>query len=353
MLAQQRSFQFRLAQVDLSLQRDLPPILDSFVIQGIENAAIPLLFTFGATALLFVPLVLVSWQYRFRDVVVYVLSISLFDIASIVFLKQYARFDIPIEVFGLFSRNIAFLMVGYIVTRIMATQREQKEELAKTNRQLAAYATTREQLFVTQERNRLARELHDTLAHTMSAVTVKLNAVNILWENDSQRAQTMLNEVIVALNEGNDETRRALRDLRASPLDDMGLVLAIRNLAESAAQRGNFMLDLETPIRDIRFSPDIEQAIYRIAQESIANVVEHSEASHFSVVMDIHNTVFKLTIRDNGTGFIPDTIDTQNGDGHFGLLGMQERASMINGKLIIDSKERMGTSVSLTLETVQ
>ncbi len=353
LLAQQRLFQFRLAQIDLSLQRNLPPILESFTLQGVENAAIPLLFTFGATALLFVPLVLVSWQYRLREVFIYVIGISVFEIASIAFLKQYVLFDIPIEVFGLASRNIAFLMVGYIVTRIMTTQREQKEELTTTNRQLAAYATTREQLFITQERNRLARELHDTLAHTMSAVTVKLNAVSILWENDPQRAQKMLNEVIIALNDGNDETRRALRDLRASPLEDMGLVLAIRNLAESAAQRGNFILDLQTPTLDIRFSPDIEQAIYRIAQESIANVVEHSEASHFSVIMDMDITKFKLTIRDNGTGFVWDTIEPQHRDDHFGLLGMQERASMINGKLIIDSKEQIGTSVLLTLETVQ
>ncbi|MEO0597049.1 MAG: sensor histidine kinase, partial [Chloroflexota bacterium] len=282
---------------------------------------------------------------------VFVLFISVFDIASIGFFGQYVRFDLPIEMFSILVRNIGFLLVGYIVTRIMATQREQKEQLATVNRQLVAYATTREQLFVTQERNRLARELHDTLAHTMSAVTVKLNAVGILWEKDSQRAQTMLNEVIATLNDGNDETRRALRDLRASPLDDMGLVLAIRNLAESAAQRGNFALDLQTPTRDMRFSPDIEQAIYRIAQESLANVVEHAEASHVSVVMDMYDVALKLTIRDNGTGFPIDTVESKNGDGHFGLLGMQERASMINGTLVIDSKERLGTSVSLTVET--
>ncbi|MEO1645142.1 MAG: sensor histidine kinase, partial [Chloroflexota bacterium] len=314
-LLEQRLIQFHTAQLDLSLERDILRILEAFTASGVENAAIPLLFTLGTTTLLFVPLVLVSWQYRFRHVLVFVLFISVFDIASIGFFGQYVRFDLPIEMFSILVRNIGFLLVGYIVTRIMATQREQKEQLATVNRQLVAYATTREQLFVTQERNRLARELHDTLAHTMSAVTVKLNAVGILWEKDSQRAQTMLNEVIATLNDGNDETRRALRDLRASPLDDMGLVLAIRNLAESAAQRGNFALDLQTPTRDMRFSPDIEQAIYRIAQESLANVVEHAEASHVSVVMDMYDVALKLTIRDNGTGFPMDTVELKNGDG--------------------------------------
>ncbi|MEO0595126.1 MAG: sensor histidine kinase [Chloroflexota bacterium] len=351
LLIEQRLIQFRTTQLDLSLERDLLRILEAFTSSSVENTAIPLLFTLATTTFLFVPLVLISWQYRFRAVLVYILFITLFDIASIAFFGQYVQFNLPVEGFSIVVRNVASLLVGYIVTRIMQTQRAQKEELASVNRQLAAYATTREQLFVTQERNRLARELHDTLAHTMSAVTVKLNAVGILWQKDPQRAEKMLNEVIVTLSDGNDETRRALRDLRASPLDDMCLVLAIRNLAESAAQRGNFALDLQTPTRDIRFSPHIEQAIYRIAQESLANVVEHAEASHVSVVMDRYNTDIKLTIRDNGNGFVQDITPVQHTEGHFGLLGMQERASMINGTLLIESQKQVGTSVSLTVET--
>ncbi|MEL6405929.1 MAG: sensor histidine kinase [Chloroflexota bacterium] len=351
LIIEQRLIQIGLTRLGQSDIREIPPWLESFTLPEVEGVVIPVLLTLMTLAFMFVPLVILSWQYRFRVVIAFTAGIFIFDTTLVIVMSYYIQMDLPFEILANIVSGNSFLIVGYIVTRIMATQREQKEQLATVNRQLVAYATTREQLFVTQERNRLARELHDTLAHTMSAVTVKLNAVGILWEKDSQRAQTMLNEVIATLNDGNDETRRALRDLRASPLDDMGLVLAIRNLAESAAQRGNFALDLQTPTRDMRFSPDIEQAIYRIAQESLANVVEHAEASHVSVVMDMYDVALKLTIRDNGTGFPIDTVESKNGDGHFGLLGMQERASMINGTLVIDSKERLGTSVSLTVET--
>ncbi|MEO1165681.1 MAG: sensor histidine kinase [Chloroflexota bacterium] len=351
LIIEQRLIQIGLTRLGQSDIREIPPWLESFTLPEVEGVVIPVLLTLMTLAFMFVPLVILSWQYRFRVVIAFTAGIFIFDTTLVIVMSYYIQMDLPFEILANIVSGNSFLIVGYIVTRIMATQREQKEQLATVNRQLVAYATTREQLFVTQERNRLARELHDTLAHTMSAVTVKLNAVGILWEKDSQRAQTMLNEVIATLNDGNDETRRALRDLRASPLDDMGLVLAIRNLAESAAQRGNFALDLQTPTRDMRFSPDIEQAIYRIAQESLANVVEHAEASHVSVVMDMYDAALKLTIRDNGTGFPMDTVELKNGDGHFGLLGMQERASMINGTLVIDSKERLGTSVSLTVET--
>ncbi|MEL6308812.1 MAG: sensor histidine kinase [Chloroflexota bacterium] len=351
LIIEQRLIQIGLTRLGQSDIREIPPWLESFTLPEVEGVVIPVLLTLMTLAFMFVPLVILSWQYRFRVVIAFTAGIFIFDTTLVIVMSYYIQMDLPFEILANIVSGNSFLIVGYIVTRIMATQREQKEQLATVNRQLVAYATTREQLFVTQERNRLARELHDTLAHTMSAVTVKLNAVGILWEKDSQRAQTMLNEVIATLNDGNDETRRALRDLRASPLDDMGLVLAIRNLAESAAQRGNFALDLQTPTRDMRFPPDIEQAIYRIAQESLANVVEHAEASHVSVVMDMYDVALKLTIRDNGTGFPIDTVESKNGDGHFGLLGMQERASMINGTLVIDSKERLGTSVSLTVET--
>jgi signal transduction histidine kinase len=249
---------------------------------------------------------------------------------------------------GLLVRDISFLIIGYIVTTLMKTQRQQRQQLEESNRKLAAYATTREQLFISQERNRLARELHDTVAHTMSAVTVKLNAVQILWETDSERAEKMLEEVITSMNDGMAETRRALRDLRASPLEDMGMVLAIRHLAENAAQRGGFSLDLQTPHQDLRLSANIEQAVYRISQEALANSVEHANASTVSVFMECEAGCLKLSIADNGCGF---DVNTASQNGHFGLLGMRERADMISGHLHISSIQGYGTTVELLLET--
>lgn len=347
LIVEQRLIQLMLAQMDLSFQRDIPQFMESLTLPGIENATIPLLATLASTALLFVPLVLLSWQYHFRSAIVFTIGATILDFALLVVFSPYARFDIPIEVLGVLVRDTSFIIVGFIVTRIMTTQRQQQAELADVNRKLMAYATTREQLFITQERNRLARELHDTLAHTLSAVTVKLNAVQVIWESDDGRARTMLSEVIETLNIGNAETRRALRDLRASPLDDMGLLLAIQHLAETSAHRGGFSLDLQLPEHIRQLSTDLEQAIYRICQESLANIVEHANAKHVTLRLTYVDAQLNLHITDDGCGF---KIDEVARDQHFGITGMQERVAMINGKLRLDSRINQGTTIVLQVK---
>ncbi|MAU11384.1 MAG: hypothetical protein CL607_16300 [Anaerolineaceae bacterium] len=347
LILEQRLIQLTLAQMDLSFERNILQFMEPFTLPGIENATIPLLAILASTALLFVPLVLLSWQYRFRSVVVFTVGATILDFSLLVAFSPYARFDIPIEILGVLVRDTSFIIVGFIVTRIMTTQRQQQAELADVNRKLMAYATTREQLFITQERNRLARELHDTLAHTLSAVTVKLNAVQVIWESDDDRAKIMLSEVIDTLNVGNAETRRALRDLRASPLDDMGLLLAIQHLAETSAQRGDFSLDLQLPEHIRQFSTDLEQAIYRICQEALANIVEHANAKHVNLKLTYADALLELKIVDDGCGFNIDEVAT---DQHFGITGMQERAAMINGKLHLNSGINQGTTIVLQVK---
>ncbi|MEM9954053.1 MAG: sensor histidine kinase [Chloroflexota bacterium] len=348
LIIEQRILQFRLSQVNAELIRDLPEFLEALTLSGIENTTAPLLFTLGATALLFVPLVLMSWQYRFRYIVLYVVLITVLDVMLITFARQFVRFDAPIEVVITLIRTVSFLIVGYIVTKIMQTQREQRLVLTTLNQDLMAYATTREQLIISQERNRLARELHDTLAHTLSAITVKLNAVQVLWDNDNdERAKIMLTEVIGTLNEGNAETRRALQDLRASPLEDMGLILAIRHLAETSIERGGFELDLHLPEQELRLRSDVEQVVYRITQEALANVVEHANANKVSLTLSVQEACLKLTISDDGVGFNPKEPDPKR---NFGLVGMVERSKMIGGTLSVTSQVGTGTTIQLTVE---
>jgi signal transduction histidine kinase len=204
-----------------------------------------------------------------------------------------------------------------------------------------------EKLTISQERNRLARELHDTIAHTMSGVTVKLNAVHILMQRDPDRASAMLQEVIGSLNEGNQETRRALRDLRATPLDDMGLVLAVRHLAESAAERGGLLLTFRLPTHEVRFTPEVELGIYRVAQEALTNIVEHANARNIRLTIRDTQWFFSLHLEDDGVG-LPKNHDTA--ENQFGLQGMQERAAILGADLKITSAPGTGTQVQLTLE---
>lgn len=316
------------------------------IVQALENRpSFTFLFTISGSTTLFVPLVLLSWQYKFRYVALGVVAASLLDI---IFLAIFVRpRDASLEMFAISTRAASFFIVGYIVSHLATIQRQQRADLQESNRNLRLYAATREKLATTQERNRLARELHDTLAHTMSAATVKLNAVNLLWERDPARAHSMLTEVIGTMNEGMGETRRALRDLRATPLDDMGLVLAVRHLADSAAQRGEFALELDTPAREVRLPPDVELGVYRIVQEALTNVVEHASARHVRLQMQDTADSFLLRINDDGAGF---DFDEVGSNGHLGLKGMQERAAMLGGTLTLNSTPKQGTRIELRLE---
>ena len=142
-----------------------------------------------------------------------------------------------------------------------------------------------------------------------------------------------------------DETRRALKALRSSALEDMGLGLAIQRAAESAAARFhlNLTLDLKNPMPSL--SPDVEQTIYRITQEAIENIVNHSHAKKFSVRLE-SNSHTTLIIQDDGVGF--DSRSKEPTD-HFGLVGMRERAELAGGRLKIESEKGKGTKVVLTI----
>lgn len=291
---------------------------------------------------LLAPLVIVASQYRLRSVAAYVITIASVELViHQLILSQRAYLAgiaaIHAGVFGL---------IAYIVNRAVTAQRSQREALAAANLQLAQHAATLEQLTVSRERNRLARELHDTLAHTLSAVSVQLEAVDSAWETQPGRARELLTKAQAQTRSGLSETRRALQALRAAPLDDLGLALAVRTLAESTARRGG--LQLQTAIGDDLSvqQPEVEQQVYRIAQEALANVLKHAGARTLAVSLQRSTGLLTLAIVDDGVGFAVNHAMT---NGHYGLEGMRERAELIGGQLTVESAAAAGTTVRLTL----
>jgi signal transduction histidine kinase len=303
--------------------------------------------TWPLAAILFVPLVIVAWQHPLRDMVIYCLGTALLDLLLAIPAAQgdeWAFFSIA---HGILGRTGSFLLVGYMVSRIMEIQRQQRQSLAEANTKLTHYATTLERLTTTRERNRLARELHDTLAHTLSAVAVELEAVDSLWDVDPDQAHTLLKRSLAATRTGLTETRRALQALRSSPLEDLGLALAIRQEAQTVAGRANWALDLRIPERVDNLPPDVEQCFYRVAQEVLANASYHAQAQRVKVNLLRENDLLTLTVSDDGRGFDPNDVDTER---HLGIRGMQERAEMVGGTLEIESEPGQGTTVRLMIE---
>jgi signal transduction histidine kinase len=239
-----------------------------------------------------------------------------------------------------------FLTFSACVSVLMERLRRQHAVLGRANNQLRQHAAALESLTISRERNRVARELHDTLAHTLSSLSVQLETTKAYWEIDPQAAHALLDRALTATRSGLQETRRSLDALRASPLDDVGLRIALCDLLEAAAEVANLQLDLSLPEQLPPFEPATEQAIYRIVQEAVANVTHHAEARSLSLHVAYDERLVVVRIKDDGRGFDVQAAPTP---GHFGLAGMVERSALVGGKLAITSAPGAGTLVELDI----
>jgi signal transduction histidine kinase len=322
------------------------PIIEArylYALYGDGNAArLWLVFPF-----LSVPLILIAWQYEYRHVVIYCLSTAVFETVLILTVQRPAARGIASEAEMILARSAFFVLVGYIVSNLVEAQRQQRQALAEANQKLVRYAATLEQLTISQERNRLARELHDTLAHTLAALAVQLEAIATVWQPIPQRAASMLDRALATTRSGLDETRRALQALRATPLEDLGLAQALYHLAEDVSQRGGLAIEVHIADRLPDLSPEVEQCFYRVAQEALENVAKHAGAQQVAVSLQQSDAQLILTISDDGGGFATDAIASEY---RFGLQGMHERAALVSATLEITSSPGQGTIVRLQKE---
>jgi signal transduction histidine kinase len=294
---------------------------------------------------LFIPLVVVGWQYTMREVVLFSGFTALVGFLPLFIFYASPRFSV--QLVGVFFVQLTtFLLVGNMIVNLMKVQRAQRAQLTGANQRIAQYASTLEALTISRERNRLARELHDVLAHTLSGVAIELEGLRAVLHSDPEKSQALLDHSLAAVREGLSETRRALQELRAKPLEDLGLALAVQALAESAAGRAGFRLDLSIGGNFSDVPESVQQSLYRVAQEALANVAEHAQAQSVKLLLAREDGLVRLQINDDGQGFDPNLpIEAYQ----YGLRGMRERAEITGGSLLLDSRAGQGTQVTYTL----
>jgi signal transduction histidine kinase len=288
---------------------------------------------------LFIPVILISWRYSLKWVFVTSLGLLGLDIGSLLITTLPNQMFIPAAGGAVVVRTLLLLMTGFVVNRLAFEEKER-------NRQLSHYAATLEQLSTSRERNRLAREIHDTLAHTLSGLAVNLEAVTALWEDSPQKAHEILGQSLTVTRSGLVETRRAIQALRAGPLEDLGLILALKQLALSSAERYDLVPDLNLPEKVDELDPAVEQCVYRVAEEGFRNLCQHARANQFRMTLIARDDRLEFTLSDNGQGF-ENRSEVQNG--HFGIKGMQERAEAVGGELSIISQVGQGTTLKLVM----
>jgi signal transduction histidine kinase len=194
------------------------------------------------------------------------------------------------------------------------------------------------------ERTRIAREIHDNLAQEMAGISVQLEVVARTMPPGAEAAKTQLDRVRMLVRHGITEARRYVWALRSTALDHNDLPTALsetarRLTADSAVEAQVQVSGTFRPLTQL-----VEDNLLRIGQESINNAVKHSQAQHIFVNLVFDARRVQLSVRDDGHGF--DSQPAENGqDGHFGLIGMRERAEQIGGTLSIHSAEGSGTEV--------
>ena len=306
---------------------------------------------------LFVLLILVAWQYPFGVVTLFILLNGGAEIlvrlyvprGNIEFFSRGIQATEQLIFFGrIFARTTSLFVLGFVINRLVTAGRLQREELENANQRLLEHSFTLEHLATSRERNRISRELHDTLAHTLSALSVQLEALISSWKRIPKNALIMIETMLQTTREGLNETRRTLKNLRATPLEELGLKLAIATLATEFSDRNGWDLELNISEKDDEISSEIDQTFYRIAQEGLENIARHASASEVLLSLSSNESSAILKIKDNGTGF--NLNDNEEID-HLGLRLMRERADLLGAKLSIQSEPGKGTVLKLERNT--
>lgn len=198
-----------------------------------------------------------------------------------------------------------------------------------------------------EERTRLARELHDDTIQAVIALKQRVQLAHKSVKTES--GQEALRELETLAEETIENLRRLTRALRPIYLEDLGLVTALEVLARETSQVDHLHVEFQLSGEERRLSREVELALYRIAQEGLSNVTHHSKARHATLRI-VFDKEIKLEVSDNGVGFtVPKSPTEFAPSGHFGLLGMRERADLIGGRLEVQSEAGKGTRLSVRL----
>jgi signal transduction histidine kinase len=214
-------------------------------------------------------------------------------------------------------------------------------KLEEANVQLATYATQAEELAVTQERNRLAREIHDNLGHYLTIVNVQIEAAKVVMDSEPARALDALNKAQELAKKGLTRVRESVAALRESPVSNRPLHEAIASLVKETQSTGIITEFKVTGVPQVLENKSA-LALYRAVQEGLTNVRRHARASRVDVLLDFQPRIVRLEVKDNGVG----TAEIREG---FGLLGIRERMHLLGGELEISTGVGKGFCLAASL----
>ncbi|MGJ5675249.1 MAG: sensor histidine kinase [Nostochopsis sp.] len=238
--------------------------------------------------------------------------------------------------------GLALVFVLMLMNTILS-ERESREKLAVANRKLRQYALQIENQATLEERNRIAREIHDSLGHSLTALNLQLETALKLWQSNPGKAQTFLARAKELGSKALQDVRQSVSAMRSDPLQEQSLEQAIANLAESMQRTTGISpmlkINLSHPI-----SSEIITPIYRIIQESFTNICKYAQATEVKLELRTTNTHLYLIVEDNGKGF-----DVEQNTTGFGHQSMRDRTLGLGGKFNIYSTPGSGCQIGVEI----
>jgi signal transduction histidine kinase len=238
--------------------------------------------------------------------------------------------------------GLALLFILLLVNALLA-ERQSREKLMLANDQLRQYALRIEDQATLQERNRIAREIHDALGHALTAQSIQLENALLFLPSDVNKTESFLREAKQLGSRALQEVRRSISTLRSNPLQGQSLKIAIAKTVAEFRQTTGILPDCTIQICQ-PISSDISTAIYRIIQESLTNISKHSHATQVSIYLKERQEMIHLEIDDNGEGFSPEGNTTG-----FGLQGMRERTAALGGQFLLTSQPEQGCRITVLI----
>ncbi|MBA7691444.1 Signal transduction histidine-protein kinase/phosphatase DegS [subsurface metagenome] len=205
-----------------------------------------------------------------------------------------------------------------------------------------------------EERKRIAREIHDESIQSLAALALGIDATVREKERLPKDIIQRLKGLRAETNSILDGLRRFSHELRPGVIDQVGLVPALEILTEELNKENRVKTSLEVAGSERRLMPETELALFRIAQEALRNVRRHSRATQAAIRLKFTRSKVKLTVSDDGRGFeLPGMLSDFAAEGKLGLIGMQERARLLGGKLLVRSGLGRGTTVVVEVADIQ
>ncbi len=256
---------------------------------------------------------------------------------------------------------IAALMMLFVYTYVISFLRLDEErtrvhtllcDLEVAHKKLGEYAAQVEGLTIEQERQRMARELHDTLAQGLAGLIMQLEAIDSHLENaNATQAQTITRQAMGRARTALAEARRAIQDLRSAAQDNVPLADALGREIDQFTGSSGIHASYEFTAQELSIPSSLVQEMLRILREALNNIAHHSHAANVLVRLEKWGEGLRLTIQDDGDGFNP--LEAGQKTGSYGLAGMHERARRMGGSLSIESAPGGGSTIRLEVKKWQ